>query len=161
MKFKGLTIGIPKEIMKGERRVAAIPDTVRKMVAEGATVIVEEGAGVGSYFSDEDYKAAGASLVNDAEALFGEADIIIKVKEPLFNEDKGKHEVEMMKEGQCLVSFLHPAAPSNHRMIKDLARLGVNSLTLDGIPRISRAQSMDALTSNEHCSRIQRNDHGS
>lgn len=147
MKFKGLTIGIPKEIMKGERRVAAIPDTVRKMVAEGATVIVEEGAGVGSYFSDEDYKAAGASLVNDAEALFGEADIIIKVKEPLFNEDKGKHEVEMMKEGQCLVSFLHPAAPSNHRMIKDLARLGVNSLTLDGIPRISRAQSMDALTS--------------
>ena len=96
MKFKGLTIGIPKEIMKGERRVAAIPDTVRKMVAEGATVIVEEGAGVGSYFSDEDYKAAGASLVNDAEALFGEADIIIKVKEPLFNEDKGKHEVETL-----------------------------------------------------------------
>jgi NAD(P) transhydrogenase subunit alpha len=147
MKFKGLTIGIPKEIMKGERRVAAIPDTVRKMTAEGATVLVEKGAGSGSYFSDEDYEKAGARLVSDVEELFGDSDIIIKVKEPLFNEDKGKHEVEIMKEGQCLISFLHPAAPSNHGMIKDLARLGINSLTLDGIPRISRAQSMDALTS--------------
>jgi len=87
MKFKGLTIGIPKEIMKGERRVAAIPDTVRKMVAEGAAVIVEEGAGSGSYFSDEDYKEAGATLFGDVEALFRESDIILKVKEPLFNED--------------------------------------------------------------------------
>ncbi len=147
MKFKGLTIGIPKEIMKGERRVAAIPDTVRKMVAEGAAVIVEEGAGSGSYFSDEDYEAAGATLFGDVETLFRESDIILKVKEPLFNEDIGKHEVEMMKEGQCIISFLHPAAPPNHQMIKDLAESGVISLTLDGIPRISRAQSMDALTS--------------
>ena len=147
MKFRGLAIGIPKEIMRGERRVAAIPDTVRKMVAEGATVIVEEGAGSGSYFSDEDYKAAGATLLGDVEALFRESDIILKVKEPLFNEDIGKHEVEMMKEGQCIISFLHPAAPSNHQMIKDLAERRVIALTLDGIPRISRAQSMDALTS--------------
>jgi len=147
MKFKGLTIGIPREIMKGERRVAAIPDTVRKMMAEGATVLVEEGAGSGSYFSDEDYRAAGASLLGDVEELFRKSDIIIKVKEPLFNEDKGKHEVAMMKEGQCIISFLHPAAPPNHQMIKDLAERGVISLTLDGIPRISRAQSMDALTS--------------
>lgn len=147
MKFKGLTIGIPKEIMKGERRVAAIPDTVRKMVAEGAAVIVEEGAGSGSYFSDEDYKEAGATLFGDVEALFRESDIILKVKEPLFNEDIGKHEVEMMKEGRCIISFLHPAAPSNHQMIKDLAERGAIALTLDGIPRISRAQSMDALTS--------------
>ena len=147
MKFEGLTIGIPREIMKGERRVAAIPDTVRKMMAEGATVLVEEGAGSGSYFSDEDYRAAGASLLGDVEELFRKSDIIIKVKEPLFNEDKGKHEVAMMKEGQCIISFLHPAAPPNHQMIKDLAERGVISLTLDGIPRISRAQSMDALTS--------------
>jgi NAD(P) transhydrogenase subunit alpha len=147
MKFPGLSIGIPKEIMEGERRVAAIPDTVRKMVAEGATVLVEKGAGAGSYFVDEDYEAAGATLLADVEALFRQSDIILKVKEPLFNKDKEKHEVEMMREGQYLISFLHPAAPSNHQMIKDLAQLGVNSLTLDGIPRISRAQSMDALTS--------------
>lgn len=147
MRFQGLAIGIPKEIMTGERRVAAIPDTVRKMVAEGATVLVEESAGIGAYFSDEDYKAAGAKLLNDVETLFRESDIILKVKEPLFNEDKGKHEVEMMKKGQCLISFLHPAAPPNHEMIKDLAERGITSLTLDGIPRISRAQAMDALTS--------------
>jgi NAD(P) transhydrogenase subunit alpha len=117
------------------------------MVAEGATVLVEKGAGAGSYFADEDYEAAGATLLADVEALFRQSDIILKVKEPLFNKDKKKHEVEMMREGQYLISFLHPAAPSNHQMIKDLAQLGVNSLTLDGIPRISRAQSMDALTS--------------
>ena len=147
MKFRGLAIGIPREIMEGERRVAATPDTVRKMVAQGATVFLEKGAGVGSYFSDEDYNSAGATLVEDVEELFSASDVILKVKEPLFNDVKEKHEVEMMKEGQCLISFLHPAAPSNHQMIRALAQKGINSLTLDGIPRISRAQSMDALTS--------------
>lgn len=147
MRFRGLAIGIPKEIMEGERRVAAIPDTVKKMVSEGANVLVEEGAGLGSYFSDEDYKAAGARLVGSAEELFREADIILKVKEPLFNRNIGKHEVDLMKEGQCIVSFLHPAAPANHEMIKNLASKRVISFTLDSIPRISRAQSMDALTS--------------
>ena len=147
MRFRGLAIGIPKEIMEGERRVAAIPDTVKKMVSEGANVLVEEGAGLGSYFSDEDYKAAGARLVGSAEELFREADIILKVKEPLFNRNIGKHEVDLMKEGQCIISFLHPAAPANHEMIKNLASKRVISFTLDSIPRISRAQSMDALTS--------------
>ena len=147
MRFGGLAIGIPKEIMEGERRVAAIPDTVKKMVSEGANVLVEEGAGLGSYFSDEYYKAAGARLVGSAEELFREADIILKVKEPLFNRNIGKHEVDLMKEGQCIVSFLHPAAPANHEMIKNLASKRVISFTLDSIPRISRAQSMDALTS--------------
>jgi NAD(P) transhydrogenase subunit alpha len=117
------------------------------MVSEGANVLVEEGAGLGSYFSDEDYKAAGARLVGSAEELFREADIILKVKEPLFNRNIGKHEVDLMKEGQCIVSFLHPAAPANHEMIKNLASKRVISFTLDSIPRISRAQSMDALTS--------------
>ena len=71
----------------------------------------------------------------------------MKVKEPLFNSAKGKHEVDMLHEGQVLVTFLHPAAPPNHEMIKNLAAKGVIGLTLDGIPRISRAQAMDALTS--------------
>ena len=121
MRFRGLAIGIPKEIMEGERRVAAIPDTVKKMVSEGANVLVEEGAGLGSYFSDEDYKAAGARLVGSAEELFREADIILKVKEPLFNRNIGSHEVDLMKEGQCIVSFLHTSGPSNHEMIKNFS----------------------------------------
>lgn len=147
MQFKGLTFGVPKEIMRGERRVSTIPDTVKKLVNSGARVLVEKGAGLGAYFSDQDYEGAGAELFSDAEEVYANADLILKVKEPLFNPEKNKHEVEMMHKGQTLVTFIHPAAPSNHRMVQDLAARGVISLTLDGIPRISRAQSMDALTS--------------
>jgi NAD(P) transhydrogenase subunit alpha len=147
MKFKGLTIGVPKEIMQGERRVAATPDTVKKMVSEGASVLMERGAGAGSYFADASYAEAGGKIVGDATEVFAKSDIILKVKEPLFNDEKGKHEVDLMKKGQVLVTFLHPAAPANHQMVKNLAETGVVALTLDGIPRISKAQGMDALTS--------------
>ncbi|ATW26525.1 NAD(P) transhydrogenase subunit alpha [Candidatus Formimonas warabiya] len=147
MKFKDLIIGVPREIMKGERRVAAIPETVKKIIGEGAQVLVERGAGNGSYFLDGQYQEAGALLVEDAEEIYAKADIILKVKEPQFNLAKGKHEVEMMKAGQYLITFIHPASPGNHQMVRDLAQKGVIGLTLDGIPRISRAQAMDALTS--------------
>lgn len=147
MKFKGLTVGVPKEIMKGERRVSAIPETVGKMVKEGAQVLIESGAGEGSFFSNQEYQDVGAVLVDDVAELFAKANIILKVKEPQFNEKQGKHEVEMMHQGQCLITFIHPATPSNHKMVQDLAAKGVVALTLDGIPRISRAQTMDALTS--------------
>ena len=82
-----------------------------------------------------------------SKIFFKRADILLKVKEPHFNEKIGKHEVDMMKGGQYLISFIHPANPGNHSMVKALADKGVNTLTLDSIPRISRAQSMDALTS--------------
>lgn len=147
MQFQGLTFGIPKEIMHGERRVSAIPETVKKMVSGGAKVLVEQGAGLGAFFSDKEYEEAGATIVADAEEVFQQSDVILKVKEPLFNDDKNKHEVDMMKKGQVLVTFLHPAAPANHEMVKQLVAKGVTALTLDGIPRISRAQAMDALTS--------------
>lgn len=147
MKLEGLTVGIPREIMKGEWRVAAIPGTVAKMVKEGAKVLVEEGAGIGAYFTDEEYEKQGAQIINDVCSLYSEADIILKVKEPQFNNEKGIHEVEMMRKGQYLVTFLHPASPGNHDMVKNLAKSGIIAFTLDGIPRISRAQAMDALTS--------------
>ena len=146
-KYDEVTLGIPNEIMPGERRVAVIPDTVKKMVADGARVLLEVGAGEGSFFSDDDYTAAGAQTLRDVEEVFQQADVILKVKEPAFNESKGKHEIDMMREGQYLITFLHPAAPANHEMIRKLAAQGVIALTLDGIPRISRAQFMDALTS--------------
>ena len=147
MKFSGLTIGIPKEIMPGERRAAAIPETVKKMKDQGARVLVEKGAGEGSFFSDDAYQAVGAEIIPRAEKIFAEADVVLKVKEPLFNASEGRHEAEMFREGQYFITFLHPAAPVNHEMMKKLAASGVISLTLDGIPRISRAQNMDALTS--------------
>lgn len=147
MNFKGLTIGVPKEIMKGERRVAATPETVEKIVKKGAVVLIEKGAGVGSYFHDEDYLLKGGKIIDDVSCLYSDSDVILKVKEPQFNYEKNCHEIDLMKKGQFLITFLHPASPSNHDMVKQLAEKGIISLTLDGIPRISRAQSMDALTS--------------
>ncbi|MDD4515795.1 NAD(P) transhydrogenase subunit alpha [Massilibacteroides sp.] len=146
-----MIIGIPGEIMPGEARVAAIPDTVKKYVADGAKVLIEKGAGVGSFYPDEDYVAAGAQVIKSAEELFEKADLILKVKEPLFNTKFNKHEVEMMHQGQFLITFIHPASPVNHDMVRMLAEKGVVSLTLDSVPRISRAQNMDALTSMSTC----------
>ncbi|KPL20815.1 MAG: NADP oxidoreductase, partial [Phycisphaerae bacterium SM1_79] len=142
-----MTIGIPKEIMLGERRVAATPEVVRKMVSDGAIVVVETGAGESSFFADDEYRAAGAELLADAEEVFAKSDLILKVKEPRFSDKIDRHEVDMMKEGQYLITFLHPASPANHQMVRKLAAKGVIALSLDSIPRISRAQTMDALTS--------------
>lgn len=147
MSFQGLTIGIPKEIMVGERRVAATPEVVRKVVLDGAKVVVEIGAGEGSFFTDDEYKAAGAELIADAEEVFAKSDLILKVKEPRFSDKKSKHEIDMMKEGQYLITFLHPASPANHQMIRKLASKRIIAISLDSIPRISRVQTMDALTS--------------
>ena len=147
MKFSGMTIGVPTEIMPGERRVSSTPETVKKMVDEGAVVLVQAGAGEGAFFSDDQYKAAGATIVERAKEVFDKADVILKVKEPLFNEKEGMHESDMLRDGQYLITFLHPAAPVNREPMKKLRDTGCISLTLDGIPRISRAQSMDALTS--------------
>lgn len=146
-----MIIGIPKEIMVGEARVAATPETVDKFCKSGLSVLVETGAGMKSHYYDDQYEEKGAELVSDPEELYRRSDLILKVKEPLFNELKNKHEVDMMHEGQHLITFIHPASPGNHEMVRKLAEAGVTSLTLDGIPRISRAQSMDALTSMSTC----------
>jgi NAD(P) transhydrogenase subunit alpha len=146
-----MIIGILKEIMHGERRVSAIPETVRKMVGDGAKVLVETGAGIGSFYPDKEYQEAGAVLVNDPEEIYRQADVILKVKEPQFNHEKNKHEIDMMHKGQYIITFIHPAAPVNHEMVRRMAANGIIGLTLDGIPRISRAQNMDALSSMSTC----------
>ncbi|HOE07209.1 MAG TPA: NAD(P) transhydrogenase subunit alpha [Bacilli bacterium] len=146
-----MIIGVPKEIMHGENRVSSTPETVTKMVKDGFKVIVEKGAGAGSFYLDEDYVQAGAEMLTDPQEIYDRADIILKVKEPQFNQALQKHEVEMMHKGQILITFIHPAAPVNHKIVKRMAEKGVVGLTLDGIPRISRAQSMDALSSMSVC----------
>lgn len=146
-----MIIGVPKEIMDSERRVSATPETVKKLRADGATVLVEAGAGAGSFFSDAAYSEAGATIIKDIEQLYNKADVILKVKEPQFNKNLNKHEVDMMHKGQVLITFIHPAAPANHKMVQDLTAKGITALTLDGVPRISRAQNMDALTSMSTC----------
>ncbi len=146
-----MIIGIPKEIMHDEARVAATPDSVKKYVADGHKVLVEKGAGIGALCADEAYAAAGAVMCDTAQQVYDEAELILKVKEPLFNEETGKHEVDMMHKGQYLITFIHPAAPVNHKMVRHMAEVGVISMAIEGVPRISRAQSMDALTSMSTC----------
>ncbi len=147
MKLTGLTVGIPREIMPHEARVAALPETVRSMRTEGARVLIEQGAGLGCDVADADYAKAGAELCAEAAELYAGADIILKVKEPRFSDQYKKHEIDLMHSSQVLITFLHPAAPDNHAMVRMLQERGITALTLDGIPRITRAQSMDALTS--------------
>ncbi len=146
-----MIIGVPKEIMHGENRVSSTPETVAKMVKDGFKVIVEKGAGTGSFYLDEGYLQAGAEMVVNPQEIYDRADVILKVKEPQFNHELQKHEVEMMHKGQVLITFIHPAAPVNHKVVKRMAEKGIVGLTLDGIPRISRAQSMDALSSMSVC----------
>ena len=146
-----MIIGIPKEIMHDEARVAATPETVAKFVNDGFEVLVEKSAGDGALYHDEDYLKAGAKMLENPVDIYDRAEMILKVKEPLFNEQIGKHEVEMMHPGQVLITFIHPASPVNHEMVKRLTKQGVTAITLDGIPRISMAQNMDALTSMSTC----------
>lgn len=146
-RFAGMVIGVPREIMPGERRVAVVPETVHAFVQDGARVVVQSGAGSGAYYDDTAYEEAGAEVIADAGEVFGRADIILKVKEPRFNESVQAHEADLIREGAFLVCFLHPANPLNHKMVHTLAARGIASFSLDSIPRISRAQHMDALTS--------------
>jgi len=142
-----MLIGIPKEIMLKENRVAALPETVAKFKKLGFGVLVETKAGAGAFTDDDAYLKAGAEIAADAVEVFDRSDIILKVKEPLFNDQFNKHEIDMLKENQILITFLHPAAPSNHGAVKILQDKNITAFTMDGIPRISRAQRMDPLTS--------------
>ncbi|MFA7075800.1 MAG: NAD(P) transhydrogenase subunit alpha [Candidatus Izemoplasmatales bacterium] len=146
-----MIIGIPKEIMHGENRVSATPETVKKMVLDGHKVLVEKSAGDGSFYHDEEYLAAGGTIIDSPKSIYEQAEVILKVKEPLFNKEFDLHEIDMMHSGQTLITFIHPASPVNHEMVRKMAEKGITGLTLDGIPRISRAQSMDALSSMSTC----------
>ncbi len=142
-----MVIGIPKEILKNEKRVAAVPKTVSGYVKLGFRVLVETSAGEGVFESDNAYQESGAEIVTDVFDLYRQADIILKVKEPCLNKKVGIHELDMLKEGSTLITFLHPAAPSNHAMVRKLRDKQITAFTMDSIPRTPRAQRMDALTS--------------
>jgi NAD(P) transhydrogenase subunit alpha len=140
-----MKIAIPKERRPGERRVAATPDTVKKLVALGAEVAVENGAGAGAVIADGEFAAAGAQMAGDAAAALGEADLVFKVQRPLTGGDEGADEVALMKRGAVLVAML---APYTDRALLDaLAVAGITAFAMELMPRISRAQSMDVLSS--------------
>src|SRR5688500_7026285 len=132
-------IGIPRETFHGEKRVATVPEVVPKLAKLGFRVIVEAGAGEGASIGDDAYAAAGATVVADAAAVWAGADIVFKVRAP------NAAEIARMREGQALASFIWPA--QNPQLLQDLAAKKVTVLAMDSVPRISRAQKLDALSS--------------
>ena len=139
-----MRIGVPKEIHRGERRVAASPDSVKELIRLGFTVAIESGAGDAAHFTDQSYRDAGAEIVADARALWRDADLVTKVRPP-DSTPGGAHEADLLREGGHLISFLWPA--QNGELLTRLAARGATVLAMDAVPRISRAQKLDALSS--------------
>ncbi len=138
-----MTIGVPKESVAGEIRVAITPDGVKELVSKGGTVQVQAGAGSAAHFSDQAYEAAGAEIVKDAKTLFGNADFVLKVVGPTDGGPTG--EIHAMKDGAALACFVFPTA--NPGIVEELRKKNISSFAMELMPRISRAQSMDALSS--------------
>jgi NAD(P) transhydrogenase subunit alpha len=134
-----MKVGIPSEVSPGELRVAATPKTVKRLQKQGFEVHIQRNAGLKANFSDKEFEEAGAIIENSAADIYGKSDIVLKVKEPTMDE------VQMMHEGLVLLSYLWPA--QNQDLLKALADQKVNAVAMDAIPRISRAQKMDVLSS--------------
>jgi NAD(P) transhydrogenase subunit alpha len=134
-----MKVAVPREIAPGERRVALTPDAVAALVKGGTEVLVETGAGAGAFHADTAFEQAGARIAPDPGALYAGADVVLKVQKPAF------HEVEQMREGSVLISFLQALASPD--LVRGLAARRITSFGMEGIPRISRAQKMDALSS--------------
>lgn len=140
-----MKVGVPKEVVPGERRVATVPASVDKMVKAGMEVWVESGAGEKAHIPDGEYEKAGARIEYQAESLFASADVVLKVQRPVLNKALGKHELDLMKEGAILIAFLQPLASLD--LVRKLVQRRITAFSMDAIPRISRAQMMDALSS--------------
>ena len=140
-----MKIGIPKEIHDGEKRVATTPDVAKQLIKLGFEVLVESGAGEGSSLSDAAYTEAGVTVVEGAKAIWDDSDVILKVRSLEFNSSLNSEEVDLLREKQVIITFLAPA--QNPDLLKKLAEKKVTALSMDSVPRISRAQKMDALSS--------------
>ncbi len=134
-----MKIAVPRETAEGETRVALTPQIVGQLVGDGVEVLVQAGAGEASSNLDEKYREAGATIVPDAAALYGQADVVLRVGRP------SEEEVEMLREGTVLIGTLGTLAKPE--LAQKLARAGVSAISMDAIPRITRAQSMDTLSS--------------
>ncbi len=140
-----MKLGVPREIIANESRVSLVPDTVGQLVKKGNTVLVQSGAGLNASYLDEAYAKAGAQIVPDAQTLFGSSELVCKVQRPVMNEALGVHEIAMLRPGSALVTFFQPLV--NHDIVRMLVDARVTGFSMDAIPRTTRAQSMDALSS--------------
>lgn len=137
-------ICVPREIYPGEQRVALTPETAKHIIKLGHTISIESGAGSPANFSDKDYSSAGVDIEKDARSLWSKADIVLKVRAPAENSELGD-EVALMQPGALLISFIWPA--QNEALMSRLSERGVSAIAMDSVPRISRAQKLDALSS--------------
>lgn len=140
-----ITLAIPRETRSGERRVAATPENVARLVKVGFKVLIETNAGAAASFADEDYVTAGGHIVADVRELWQSADVVLKVHPPAMHPTLGVHEADLLREGGTLISFLWPG--KSPELLQRLAARKATALAVDQIPRISRAQKMDALSS--------------
>jgi H+-translocating NAD(P) transhydrogenase subunit alpha len=140
-----MNIGIPKETRPGETRVALIPSLLPALLREKHEVILESGAGVASGFADDLYVKAGARVVKTAAAVYKEADIIIKVQPPAAVGARGTKELDMLRDGSTYIGYMAPLA--NADVVKAFAKKKITAFAMEYVPRITRAQSMDALSS--------------
>ena len=140
-----MIIAAPKEILPGENRVAITPDVASKFIKAGFEVNIEKNAGLNAGFTDDHYISSGAKVIDKTEDLFASADVLLKVNRPMENSSLNKHELDLIKKGTLLISFMYPLHYSD--LAKKCAEKGVNVISMDMIPRSSLAQKMDALSS--------------
>jgi NAD(P) transhydrogenase subunit alpha len=138
------TIGIPRELVPGENRVALVPSLVTALIKEQHQVIVEKGAGLPARFPDSEYQKAGATIVESAAELYSKAEIVFKVQPPRA-QSGGKPEADLLREGSTIIGFFAPLAHPD--LVKSFTTRKITSFSMEYIPRITRAQSMDALSS--------------
>jgi NAD(P) transhydrogenase subunit alpha len=139
-----MVIAVPKEILPGENRVACTPDVASKLIKSGFQVYVEKDAGLNAGYSNEMYEKAGAKVV-DLDELYSAADVVVKVQRPLDHTPAGKNELDLLKEGTILITFLYPL--NYPELARKCAAKKINVISMDMIPRTTLAQKMDALSS--------------
>lgn len=140
-----MVIAVPKEILPGENRVGITPDVASKLIKKNFQVHVQKGAGLNAGYTDDQYEKAGAKLYDKLTELYASADIIAKVQRPMDHPEEGKHELDLMKEGTILITFLYSL--NYPELAKKCAEKKINTISMDAIPRTTLAQKMDALSS--------------
>ena len=144
MKKTDLIVGIPTELRESCRCVGFVPEMTADLTKRGHSVLVQRDAGSGAFLSNEQYEEAGAKILDSAEQLYGRADVILKFHPPRRNEPAGRHELDLMKKGAAIMGFLYP--DQDHDIMEKLIDNGLSGFAMEHLPRISRAQSMDALS---------------
>lgn len=140
-----MLIGVPREIAPGERRVALVPDVVQLLTRAGHQVVVERGAGRGAGFTDEAYTGAGCDLADRAEDVYRNAALVLKIQRPLADSPSDRSELEMLKPGSALIGLLQPSG--DPQLFAQLAERNITAFSMELVPRTTRAQMMDALSS--------------